>query len=129
MPIALRNREFEAPRLCGVGLGGRLDWTKSHFDCRSNGLLYYAACFSAFSYAEVFHRDASLGNVMIGPDSKGRLNDWDLCRSIYTNESLEGPRTVRYVSYVTALAFTPIYREPGSLCLLGYSQSLGRGTP
>ncbi|KAF9784080.1 hypothetical protein BJ322DRAFT_1125579, partial [Thelephora terrestris] len=38
------------------------------------------ACSAAFSDADLFHRDASPGNVMIGLDDEGRLNDWDLCR-------------------------------------------------
>ena len=31
---------------------------------------------------------------MIGPDEKGRLNDWDLCRDVNVDKSLEGPQTV-----------------------------------
>jgi len=31
---------------------------------------------------------------MIGLDGKGRLNDWDLCRDVNVDKSLEGPRTV-----------------------------------
>jgi hypothetical protein len=31
---------------------------------------------------------------MIGLDDGGRLNDWDLCRDINVDKSLEGPRTV-----------------------------------
>ena len=31
---------------------------------------------------------------MIGLDEKGRLNDWDLCRDVNVDKSLEGPRTV-----------------------------------
>ena len=45
--------------------------------------------------AGLFHRDVSLGNIMIGHDDEGRLNDWDLCRGVSVDESLEGPRTVR----------------------------------
>jgi len=32
---------------------------------------------------------------MIGLDNGGRLNDWDLCRGVGADRSLEGPRTVR----------------------------------
>jgi hypothetical protein len=32
---------------------------------------------------------------MIGPDGKGRLNDWDLCRNVGVDKGLEGPRIVR----------------------------------
>jgi hypothetical protein len=41
-----------------------------------------AACSAAFSDASLFHRDASFGNIMIGLDNQGRLNDWDLCRGV-----------------------------------------------
>ena len=57
-------------------------------------MLNYLACLSAFE-AGLLHRDPSIGNIMIGRDSKGRLNDWDLCRGVDVDESLEGPRTVR----------------------------------
>ena len=57
-------------------------------------IMYCAACSSAFADAGVFHRDASFGNIMIGLDGGGRLNDWDLCRDVNVDKSLEGPRTV-----------------------------------
>jgi len=50
--------------------------------------------------ASVFHRDASLGNIMIGLDGKGRLNDWDLCRDVNVDKSLEGPRTASDFPFV-----------------------------
>jgi len=31
---------------------------------------------------------------MIGLNDEGRLNDWDLCRDVDVDKSLEGPRTV-----------------------------------
>ena len=36
---------------------------------------------------------------MIGLDEEGRLNDWDLCRDVNVDKSLEGPRTVGGLNY------------------------------
>ena len=55
----------------------------------------HTACSSAFSDADLFHRDVSFGNIMIGLDNEGKLNDWDLCRGVNVDKNLEGPRTVR----------------------------------
>ena len=62
----------------------------------------HAASYSAFLDAGLFHRDVSFGNIMIGLDDEGRLNDWDLCRGVNVGKSLEGPRTVRKLLHVTA---------------------------
>ena len=35
---------------------------------------------------------------MIGPDGEGRLNDWDLYRSVNTDWNSEGPQTVRQLA-------------------------------
>ena len=37
---------------------------------------------------------------MISLDEEGRLNDWDLCRSVNVDKSLEGPRTVGGLTFV-----------------------------
>ncbi|KAF9648968.1 hypothetical protein BDM02DRAFT_3095524 [Thelephora ganbajun] len=65
------------------------------------------ACTSAFSDASLFHRDISLGNIMIGLDNKGRLNDWDLCWGVNVDESLEGPRTGTWQFMSTRLLTNP----------------------
>lgn len=65
------------------------------------------ACSSAHSDADVFHRDASVGNVMIGPEGGGRLNDWDLCRDVKVDKSLEGPRTGTWQFMSTRLLTNP----------------------
>ena len=31
----------------------------------------------AFEKEKILHRDISVGNVMIGPNGRGVLNDWD----------------------------------------------------
>ena len=47
---------------------------------------------------------------MIGEDGKGKLNDWDLSRSVDTKESLETPRTVRVVPHMEATLFTRVFK-------------------
>ena len=89
---------------------------------------YCAACSSAFVDAGVFHRDASFGNIMIGLDDGGRLNDWDLCRDVDVDKSLEGPRTVSGIFYTMPQIFMSVCRGPGSSCRRGCSQVLGQGT-
>ena len=90
----------------------------------SNHPVDITPCSSAFVDAGVFHRDASFGNIMIGLDGGGRLNDWDLCRDVDVDNGLEGPRTVSGFFYTTARMFTLVYREPGSSCRPGCSQVL-----
>ena len=97
-----------------------------HYDCPTDMMLDHVACSSAFSDADLFHRDVSFGNIMIGLDDEGRLNDWDLCRGVNVDKSLEGPRTVRGHSRSTALAFISVYRGPGNSYLPGCSQTPGR---
>ena len=63
---------------------------------------------------------------MIGHDDEGRLNDWDLCRGVNVDKSLEGPRTVRELLRAGALALISVHREPGSSCPQDYSHTLGR---
>ena len=59
---------------------------------------------------------------MIGLDGEGKLNDWDLCRGVDVDRSLEGPRPVRGFLCVTAPVLTlPACRAPGSSCPPGYS--------
>ena len=77
------------------------------------------ACLFTFEKAKLLHRDASPGNIMIGRDGKGRLNDWDLCRGVDVDESLEGPRTVGELSGIMAPVLTFTCREPGSSCRQG----------
>lgn len=90
--------------------------------------LYREACSSAFVDASLFHRDVSFGNIMIGLDNEGRLNDWDLCRDVHVDKSLEGPRTVSAFLYITTPVFISVYRGPGSSCRPDCLQVLGRGT-
>ena len=97
-----------------------------HYDCPTDMMLDHVACSSAFSDADLFHRDVSFGNIMIGLDDEGRLNDWDLCRGVNVDKSLEGPRTVRERSHMTALVFIFVYRGPGNSYLPDYSQTPGR---
>ena len=97
-----------------------------HYNCPTDMMLDHVACSSAFSDADLFHRDVSFGNIMIGLDDEGRLNDWDLCRGVNVDKSLEGPRTVRGHSRSTALAFISVYRGPGNSYLPGCSQTPGR---
>ena len=96
------------------------------YNCPTDMMLDHVACSSAFSDADLFHRDVSFGNIMIGLDDEGRLNDWDLCRGVNVDKSLEGPRTVRGHSHLTALAFISVYRGPGNSYLPGCSQTPGR---
>ena len=100
--------------------------TGSHPNHSVDGGPDRAACSSAFSDANLFHRDASFGNIMIGRDNRGRLNDWDLCRGVNVDKSLEGPRTVSGPSHATAIILMFVRREPGSSCPQSYSQILGR---
>jgi len=86
------------------------------------------ACVCAFSDAGLFHRDASLGNIMIGLDNGGRLNDWDLCRGVSVDKSLEGPRTASRPLCVPVLVVNFICREPGSLYLPDYLNAPGQST-
>jgi serine/threonine protein kinase len=74
----------------------------------------YVACSSAFSDADLFHRDISLGNTMIADGGEGKLNDWDLCREVHVDKSLEGPHTVTGFPHLIALVLMSIYRVPGS---------------
>ena len=87
----------------------------------------YPACLSTYDDASVFHRDVSFGNIMIGFDDKGWLNDWDLCRSVHVDKSLEGPRAVSGLLCVTAPVFLTVYRGLGSSCQPGCSRNLSRG--
>ena len=95
MSTALGFRKFEASRLGDVTLIERLGLTRSFIVCSTDMRLIHAACSVAFLDAGLFHRDASIGNIMIGLDDEGRLNDWDLCRGVDVDKSLEGPRMVR----------------------------------
>ena len=93
----------------------------------ANFILEHPACSSSFLDASLFHRDVSFGNIMIGLDKGGRLNDWDLCRGVNVDKSLEGPRTVGGLPLVViAPVFTSVCRGPGSSCRPGYSRILGR---
>ena len=110
MPATLGFLKFEASRSGIVTLTEMSVFTKSLADCPADLRLdYLAACSAAFLDAGLFHRDASLGNIMIGLDDEGRLNDWDPCRGADIGKSLEGPRTVRTLSRPTALVLTSIY--------------------
>ena len=95
--------------------------SKSYYHHPVDIRLYHTACVAAFIDAGLFHRDISFGNIMIGLDGAGRLNDWDLCRGVDVDKSLEGPRTVSARSYRIVLVFTYAYRELGSSCLQGCS--------
>ena len=64
---------------------------------------------------------------MIGLDGGGRLNDWDLCRGVNVDKSLEGPRTVSGYLYMPVPIFTSGYRGRGSSCRPDYSDVPGRG--
>lgn len=97
------------------------------FDILTN-LLCCVACVAACLNAHLFHRDASIGNIMIGLDDEGRLNDWDLCRGVDVDESLEGPRTVSWRLEVSTLGINLLYREPGSSYPSSYSNSPDRST-
>lgn len=37
----------------------------------------------AYHNADIIHRDVSAGNIMIGPDGRGVLNDWDMAGEEY----------------------------------------------
>ena len=65
---------------------------------------------------------------MIGLDDGGRLNDWDLCRGVNVDKSLEGPRTVRGHLYMLVPMLKPIRRGHGSSYRPGYSSALDQGT-
>jgi len=39
---------------------------------------------------------------MISLYGEGKLNDWDLCRGVDVDESLEGPHTVRRPSHLAS---------------------------
>ena len=95
MSTALGIQGFETPCFCDFRLVGRFEVAKLDFDRHADVTFDSVACSSAFRDAKVFHRDPSLGNIMIGCDGKGRLNDWDLCRGVEVDKSLQGPRTVR----------------------------------
>ena len=86
------------------------------------------ACSCAFSVAKLFHRDASLGNIMIGLDDEGKLNDWDLCRGVNVDKGMEGPRAVRGSSLMVVSVFTFFFRGPGSSCRPGCSRTLRQAT-
>ena len=102
---------------------------KNWLDCiLVNLLMDCAACSSACSDADLFHRDASFGNIMIALNGEGKLNDWDLCRGVNVDRSLEGPRTVRGLLYLAMLAFMPVHRGPGSSCRRGCFRILGQDT-
>ena len=102
--------------------------SRPYFSHPADIALYRAACSTAFADAGVFHRDASFGNIMIGLDGGGRLNDWDLCRDVDVDNGLEGPRTVSGLLYTIPQIFTSVCRGPGSSCRPGCSQDLSRGT-
>ena len=127
LPTALGVYKLKAPRLGHFGLTERFERSLPQFNPVTDAL-GRAACSSAFSDAGLFHRDASLGNVMIGLDNEGRLNDWDLCRGVSVDKSLEGPRAVRGYLYMRAPMLKPIRRGPGSSYRPGYSSAPDRST-
>jgi serine/threonine protein kinase len=72
-----------------VGLTTQLQMNNST-DC------LFLAHSDAFLHAEVLHRDLSPGNIMIGPNNKGLLIDWDLSKPLRRpNISRRATRTVR----------------------------------
>ena len=64
---------------------------------------------------------------MIGLDNEGRLNDWDLCRGVIVDKSLEGPRTVR-CPHTSVPVLKSIRRELGSSYRPDYSSAPDRST-
>jgi len=114
--------------LVSVALDSLKGWdTRPCFDSTSD-ILGHVACVSAFSDAGLFHRDVSLGNIMIGPDNEGRLNDWDLCRGVSVENSLEGPRTVRGRFRTPVPELSLFCRERGSSYRPGYLSAPARST-
>ena len=127
LPTALGVYKLKTPRLCHFWLTERFERSLLQFNPITDAL-GRAACSSAFSDASLFHRDVSLGNVMIGLDNEGRLNDWDLCRVVSVDKSLEGPRTVRGYLYPRTPVLKPIRRVLGSSCQPSYLSAPGRNT-
>lgn len=127
MSTALRIYKFEAPHLGSVTLTGRLELVELPFIGRPADVRFgCAACSSAYSDAGLFHKDASLGNVMIGLDGEGRLNDWDPFRGVNVDKSLEGPRTARGLLPIVTPVLTSVHRGLGSSCRPGCLRVLGQ---
>ena len=51
----------------------------------------------AFEKAGILHRDISVGNILITPDGRGLLIDWELCKRVkdLANGARLSERTVR----------------------------------
>ena len=78
MPAALGICGFETPHIGSVTFTGRFGSVESHPNYVADVRPEYTACSSALSDPGVFHRDVSLGNIMVALDGEGKLNDWDL---------------------------------------------------
>ncbi len=58
----------------------------------------------AYELARILHRDISIANIMILPNGKGILVDWELSKDVYNDASRTYERTV----YDFAFAFISI---------------------